>query len=211
MAGSDSDDDRAADDVAGLYDRRAVDWDSDRQFRRPSGEQSWIKRFAAEVGPGGRVLDLGCGSGVPVTPDLLGAGLSITGVDASPALIALCQSRFPSENWVVADMRGLDLGQQFSGLLAWHSLFHLTQGAQREMFAVFARHTAPGAPLMFTSGARDDVTVGQWRGDALYHASLDPAEYRRLLEENGFVLIDHVTADPDCGGASIWLARRDTR
>jgi hypothetical protein len=106
-------------------------------------------------------------------------------------------------------MRSLALGRTFDALLAWHSFFHLTPDEQRAMFPVFAAHAANGAMLMFTSGPAEGVAMGTFEGEPLYHASLDPEEYRRLLRENGFAVVDHVADDPDCGGATIWLARKD--
>jgi hypothetical protein len=41
----------------------------------------------------------------------------------------------------------------------------------------------------------------------LYHASLDPAEYRSLLDLNGFDVASHVVEDAGCGGHTIWLAQ----
>ena len=52
------------------------------------------------------------------------------------------------------------------------------------------------------------VLSGYIEGEPLYHASLDPAEYRRLLDQNGFEVIDMVAEDPTCGGRTVWLARR---
>lgn len=197
-----------SDNIIDVYERNAAAWDEDRQHRRPDGERQWIKRFVDTAEPGADVLDLGCGSGEPIVPDLLAAGHAVTGVDSSPSLIALCRRRFPQQDWIVADMRRLHLGRRFGGILAWHSLFHLAPDDQELMFPIFARHLAPGAPLMFTSGLRRDVTVGCWRGEPLYHASLDPGEYETLLEKNGFLLIDHVAEDVNCGGATIWMAKR---
>src|SRR3954469_1600763 len=77
--------------------------------------------------------------------------------------------------------RGLSLGQRFDGILAWDSFFHLRPGDQRAMFPVFRDHAAPGASLLFTSGPRAGVAMGEWQGEPLYHASLDPDEYRALL------------------------------
>lgn len=105
-------------------------------------------------------------------------------------------------------MRQLALGRRFDGLVAWHSLFHLPPDDQAAMFPVFARHLAPGAPLMFTSGSARDVTIGEWRGEPLYHASLAPVEYEALLESNAFTCIECATNEQSCGGATIWLARR---
>ena len=200
--------DTPSDKVIDLYERHAAGWDADRQHRRPEGEHTWINRFANLAAPGARLLDMGCGSGVPIVPDLLAAGHAVTGVDASPALISLCRSRFPEQEWIVADMRTLDLGRRFGGLLAWHSLFHLTPADQEKMFAVFADHLEAGAPLMFTSGSQRDETTGQWRGEPLYHASLSKAEYRALLLQNAFNLVDHLESDPGCGDATVWLATR---
>jgi hypothetical protein len=75
------------------------------------------------------------------------------------------------------------------------------------MFAVFARHAKPDAPLMFTSGPSHREAIGTLEGDPLFHASLDPAEYRSLLAANGFDVVHHVAEDPDCGGHTVWLAR----
>jgi hypothetical protein len=75
------------------------------------------------------------------------------------------------------------------------------------MFAIFSQHAASGAALMFTSGPSAGEVVGSYRGDPLYHASLDSAEYRALLADHGFDVVTHVVEDPDCGMRTIWLAQ----
>lgn len=105
-------------------------------------------------------------------------------------------------------MRHLALGARFDALLAWHSFFHLTGEEQRAMFARFAAHAEKGAMLMFTSGPGEGEAIGTFEGEPLYHASLAPEDYRCLLEGNGFDLVAHVSEDPSCGGATVWLGRR---
>jgi hypothetical protein len=75
------------------------------------------------------------------------------------------------------------------------------------MFPIFKRHAAPRAALMFTSGTSHGVAMGTYQGEPLYHASLDPDEYRELLEAHGFDVIAHVVEDPTCGGHTIWLSQ----
>jgi hypothetical protein len=48
--------------------------------------------------------------------------------------------------------------------------------------------------------------VGSYRGDPLYHASLDAAEYEHLLIASGFKLVDHIVEPPP--GRTVWLARK---
>jgi trans-aconitate methyltransferase len=197
-----------SDRIIDLYERTATLWDAERHRHRLDSERRWIKRFLSHVSPGAAVLDLGCGSGEPIAADIVAAGHPVTGVDSAPSFIATCRHRFPEQEWILADMRQLDLGRAFGGILAWHSMFHLTQEDQEQMFLRLARHAAPGAPLMFTSGPERGVRIGSWQGEPLYHASLDAREYEALLATNGFEIIDHVVEDAQCGGATIWLAKR---
>lgn len=139
---------------------------------------------------------------------LIESGHRVTGVDASPGLIELCRERFPDQDWIVGDMREARFGQRFGGILAWDSFFHLTPDDQRQMFTVFGEHAADGAALMFTSGPRGGEAIGSYRGEALYHASLDAAEYEKLLAAHGFGVIAHIANDPLCGGHTVWLARK---
>ena len=194
-----------ADRIIGLYQRHARAWAQDRGNRLM--ERAWLDRFRALLPAGASVLDIGCGSGEPIARHLVEQGYNVTGVDSSPELIALCTTSFPDFAWHVADMRTLSLAQRFDGMLAWDSFFHLCPDDQRRMFPIFRQHAAPHAALMFTSGPAHGEAIGSYKGEPLYHASLDAAEYRALLNANAFELVAHVVEDPDCGGHTIWLAQ----
>ncbi|MGL4197734.1 MAG: class I SAM-dependent DNA methyltransferase [Allorhizobium sp.] len=195
-----------ADAIPGLYARHAEAFD---RVRGKNGfERPWLDLLVAPLSPGAPVLDIGCGSGEPIAADLIGRGFVVTGLDVSEPLIRLCRQRFPAHGWHVGDMRDLSLGRTFQAIVAWHSFFHLTPEAQRAMFPRFASHAESGATLMFTSGPAAGVAVGEFEGEPLYHASLDPDEYRSLLAESGFVVLKHVVEDPACGGATVWLAQK---
>lgn len=190
--------------IIDLYDRHAATWDAARG--RALLEAAWLDRFIGLVTHGGAILDLGCGAGEPIARHLIEAGFALTGVDSSPHMIALCRARFPAAKFHVADMRQLDLQHRFDGLLAWDSFFHLKPDDQVHMFDVFARHVTPGGALMFTSGPARGEAIGSFAGEPLYHASLDPEEYRALLAHHGFIVARHVAEDAECGGHTVWLA-----
>ena len=193
--------------IVGLYRRHAGAWASDRGNRLM--ERAWLDRFRSVLPAGGAVLDIGCGSGQPIARYLIEQGHAVTGVDSSPEMIALCESRFPHGTWRVADMRQLSLERTFGGLIAWDSFFHLSHDHQRAMFPIFRKHAAEGAALMFTSGPAHGEVVGRLKGEPLYHASLSADEYRALLGANGFEVVAHVVEDPACGHRTIWLAKRN--
>ena len=200
--------------IVGLYQRHAAAWD---RLRSPGSlfEKPWLDRFLAlvpappphaaqrEARAAATILDVGCGAGLPISGYFIRQGYRVTGVDTSEPLLEMASGRFPEQEWIPADMRTLDLGRQFEGVLAWHNFFHLTPEGQTAMFPVFRRHAAPGAPLMFTSGSERGSVLGDFQGEPLYHGSLDPGEYRSLLAQNGFEEIAFVAEDH----ATIWLAR----
>jgi SAM-dependent methyltransferase/ribosomal protein S18 acetylase RimI-like enzyme len=192
-------------EISALYERHANAFDRDRGKRLV--ERAWFERFRDVVPGGADVLDLGCGSGEPVARYLIEAGHRVTGVDSSTTLIGLCRSRFPDETWIAGDMRAVSLSRRFGGIVAWNSFFHLTPDDQRRMFKVFRDHAEPGAALIFTSGPGAGEAIGAYQGEALYHASLDTAEYEALLAAHGFSVVQHVIEDQDCGGLTIWLAQ----
>jgi hypothetical protein len=142
----------------------------------------------------------------PIARSIIEAGFRVVGIDSSPSMIEMCRGRFPASEWLVADMRELALGRRFDGLLAWDSFLHLPMQDQRAMFPRFSAHALPGAPLLFTSGPSEGEAIGSYHGEPLYHASLDPPEYEKLLAATGFVVRAHRAEDPECGGHTVWLA-----
>ncbi len=192
--------------IIDLYERHARDYDRDRS--RGLQERAWLDRFLALVDPTAPVLDLGCGVGEPIARYLIERGCEIVGVDSSPSMVEICRARFPATRWLVGDMRHLRFDHRFAGVVAWDSFFHLHMDDQRRMFRRFAAHALPGAPLLFTSGTSEGEAMGSYHGEPLYHASLDPAEYRSLLSANGFAVQAHTMEDPECGKHTIWLATK---
>ncbi len=200
-----------AQDVIATYERVGPAWAKDRN--RSLMEKAWLDRMLAAAprhkGPV-RILELGCGAGQPIGRYLVERGAVLTGVEPTESLSQLYAQNIPDATVIKEDMRGLELDQTYDAILAWNSFFHLSADDQRAMFATFAKHAAPRAALMFTSGHIAGEAIGQVGGEPIYHASLDPAEYRALLAQHGFDVLRYTPEDPDCGQHTIWLAQYET-
>lgn len=170
-------------------------------------EGDWIEAFAAYLPAGASVLDAGCGTGEPIARRLVEAGFAVTGIDATPAFLAAARERLPQGVFINGDLRGFDLARSFDGVIAWHTLFHLSPDEQRASLPRLARHCKTGGMLMFTAGDKAGEAINPCFGEALYHASLDPAEYRMILCSLGFDILRYRERDPLAGEATIWLAR----
>lgn len=110
---------------------------------------------ASADGEDGGVLELACGTGRCLLP-LAGAGYQVTGLDVSPAMLAIARTRVAEAGLtgrvqlVQGDMRSFSLEARF-GLIfvALNSLMHLeTRQAQAQAIACAGRHLAPHGRLV---------------------------------------------------------------
>ena len=75
------------------------------------------------------------------------------------------------------------------------------------MFHIFKKHAKTGTALTLTTGPSHGPALGEMQGEVLYHASLDPDEYKNLFEMFGFRVVNMRFEDPDCARHTIWLAQ----
>lgn len=134
------------------------------------------------------ILDLGCGSGVPIAEALVRLGFAVHGIDASPTMVAAFRQRFPG--FPVACEPAEDseyFGRTFDAAIACGLLFLLPPDVQRRLIPRVAGVLASGGRFLFTA----PVEAGTWSdlSTSRQSVSLGDAEYRRLIREGGLVVV----------------------
>ncbi len=170
-------------------------------------EEKYLELICSLIPKQGNILDLGCGSGKPIFEYFKNRGYQVVGVDASEKILSIARENFPEDEFFLMDMRQLKLEQKFNAIIAWHSFFHLEGKDQEKMFKIFQEQLEPNGVLMFTSGNELAEAWSENYGQDLYHASLSPEQYQELLAAHQFKLIQHSIEDPECGGATVWIAQ----
>ena len=82
-------------DESNGYERIAGDYIKGRGQAVNGIGSSTARAWARTFNKGSIILDLGCGTGIPVTNILLEAGLNAYAVDASPKMIEAFRNNFP--------------------------------------------------------------------------------------------------------------------
>lgn len=188
-----------------VYETHAAGWDKHRT--RFLCEKPWLDKFIQSLQSGASLLDVGCGAGEPISKYLVEQDYSVTGIDSSQAMIEICKSRLSDEAWIVMDMRELALDRQFDGIVAWDSFFHLKPDEQRSTLQNFIQHLRPGGALLLTVGHEAGEVLGVVEGEAVYHSSLSPQEYKHILGSAGFQDIEMSLKDKTCD-RTVLLARQ---
>lgn len=185
-----------------------IDWFDNARTKDLSLEQPYLIYAKEHLPKYAKILDLGCGTGEPIAKFFSDCGYSMMGVDASEKMIQLCRKRFPEHHWVINDMRKLQINEGFDLVIAWHSLFHLPHDHQRHVLKQISLFVKPGGLFMFTSGHEYGEVWSDNGGYDLYHASLSAEEYKEILQENGFHIQINKIQDPNCGDATVWVAKK---
>jgi SAM-dependent methyltransferase len=139
-----------------------------------------VRNWARMLPRGGTVIDLGCGSGFPLTEVLVAEGLNAFGVDAAPSFVQAFQRNLPNTPVVceaVQDSRFFD--RTFDAVLAWGLIFLLRAEEQQRVIQRIADILVRGGRLLFTSPAETSVWNDAMTG--LESHSLGAEEYRRQL------------------------------
>jgi len=90
-----------------------------------------------ELPPGGRILDLGCGSGLPTAVQLADAGFEVVGTDESNRMLELARKRVPGATFLQRDLR--DLGEDLGTFDAVVSFFSLLMLPRADISLVLGR------------------------------------------------------------------------
>ena len=172
----------------------------------------FLADFAARLLAGVRVLDVGCGPGVPSTRELA-ERFQVVGVDLSEAQLRLARANVPRAAFVHADVSALDLeDSSFAGIVALYSVSHLPRAEHADLFRRLAAWLEPGGLLLATLGAGDlPDWSGEWLGVPMFFSSHGPDENRALLANAGFeLLVDEVVEmrEPEGPVSFLWVLAR---
>lgn len=158
---------------------------------RPSGARLTYLARACELIPAGtRVLELGCGAGIPMTA-ALADGRDVTGVDISATQIELARRNVPTATFLHADMTALDFEpRSFDAVVAFYSLTHVPRDDVPPLLARIREWLRPEGILIAAMGVEDDPgTIEEdWLGVPMYFSHFSARKNRRLVGEAGFVV-----------------------
>jgi SAM-dependent methyltransferase len=188
-------------EVRTFYDAIAADYAD--HFRTELDDNPWeramLTAFAEVVGRDLPVLEVGCGPG-RVTGHLRDRGLSITGIDLSPAMVDVARAAHPDMSFEVGSMTDLDRPDgTLGGLVAWYSIIHVAPERLPATFAGFHRALAPGGHLLvaFQVGDRPlRVTEPFGHPVTLDFHRCDPDVVTGLLADAGLDVIARLVREP---------------
>jgi cyclopropane fatty-acyl-phospholipid synthase-like methyltransferase len=152
--------------------------------------REWEDELTSRLEDGARVLELGCGAGVPDTKRLA-ARFSVTGVDVSTEQVRRAREAVPEAEFVEADFTALELEPgSFEAVVSFYAFNHVPRELLAPTFGRIHRWLVPGGFLMTALGTSDnEAWTGDWLGAPTFFSSFPPETNTRLVREAGFEIV----------------------
>jgi len=166
------------------YDRIAGRYTRDRERFENWNE---IREFTSRLPRHARVLDVGCGTGVPVSQHIIENGFELVGIDLSPEMISAARKNVPGAIFTEMNMLELEFpAASFDGLISCYAVFHVPREQHRTLFHSFHRILRPGGPMLVSVGSTDWEGVEDYFGVDMFWSHYSPAKTEALITEAGF-------------------------
>jgi ubiquinone/menaquinone biosynthesis C-methylase UbiE len=200
--------------VASGYDQIAetyLQWTAGSSLRR-----SWLEAMLPVLPRGARVLDLGCGAGVPVARWLTEQGCVVVGVDGSPRQIALARDNEPRAEFIAADMTAVEFEpMSFDAVTAFYSITHVPRDEHPMLLRRIRTWLKPGGMFLASLGYGDTPAwMGEWLGTTMFFSHFDAATNLALVKDAGFDIDRSEIIGEEENGTEVrflWVMARPSR
>ena len=163
-----------------------------------------LNDFIELLAPHAKVLDAGCGSGIPISK-MLAEHFNVPGVDFSEAQIELAKKNVPNAKFICEDMTKLDFPDDtFDGICSYYAIIHIPREEHHPLLVNFHRMLKTGGMVLLCLGAEnliDDIDEN-YLGARMYWSHYDSAAYLKILKDCGFAIMwSRYVKDSTCEGA----------
>ena len=161
------------------------------QRRHDTADVHLLNDFIELLAPKSKVLDAGCGAGIPIAK-MLAEQFDVIGVDFSESQIELAKKNVPNAHFFCQDMTELDFpDESLDGICSYYAIIHIPREEHQSLLANFHRMLMAGGVALLCLGADDlDNDIDEdFLGTRMYWSHYDSETYRKMLRKCGFTII----------------------
>jgi SAM-dependent methyltransferase len=171
---------------------------------RDSADVRLLNDFIELLAPNSKILDAGCGAGIPIA-QMLAEHFDVIGVDFSEAQIKSARKNVPNAHFYCQDMTELDFpDESLDGVCSYYAIIHIPREEHAALFANFHRMLRTGGVVLLCLGAEDlvDEIDDDFLGTRMYWSHYNSETYLKMLRECRLSIIwaRHIE-DETCAGA----------
>ena len=196
------------------YDAISMAYRDDRGRANPltpedtAAYKAWLDEFAGVLPDAARVLDLGCGVGVPTSRILVDLGFEVTGLDFSAVQIGRARLLVPDATFLQADMATWDCEPgSYEAIVTLYALIHVPLDDQRRLFSRMAEWLCRGGYLLAIVGYERWTGIEDYMGAPMFWDHTDTQTYLAWLRGAGMRVLWHRVIPEGASNHTLVLAQ----
>ena len=144
-------------------------------YAHDDGLLELLQSAIAELPKETLVLDVGCGTGKPVSSTLAANGYRVMGIDRSKVMIDLCRMQVPEASFEQVDMLDYDPMSKFGAIFAIFCTFALSRPQTVDLLRKLSQWLSPQGKLYIGTIVADDYPTepSHYDTDGLYASGMD--------------------------------------
>jgi ubiquinone/menaquinone biosynthesis C-methylase UbiE len=159
-------------------------------IRHAFDNEKELGKFTSLLPKRAKVLDVGCGTGVPVAKSLVEKGFDVTGIDFSNNMLKLARKNVPKAKFILKDMAKLDFeADSFDGLTALYSIIHVPRNKHFSLFQSFHRILKPEGTMLICLGPDEWEATDKYHDTKMFWSHYSPEKSLQLIKKAGFEII----------------------
>lgn len=169
------------------YDEIAREYQANRHI---FDNDEVLKEFSNYLPRNARILDAGCGAGVPCTRFLVQAGFEVVGVDFSMSMLRMAKESVSEVNFIKEDMtRPSFRDNTFDGLIALYSIMHVPRKMHASLYQSFHRILKPDGAMLICIGSNEWEGEDEYFGARMFWSEYNLDEAIQMVKNAGFQII----------------------
>lgn len=155
-------------------------------------EKSFLDKLIELIPKGGRVLDLGCGTGIPIDKYLVDKGIRVRGIDISQKHVNLAKRNVPSAEFVKGDFSEFDFDEKFDAIISFYAIFHIPREEHKDLFLKMYDLLNDNGVILVTLGTSGSEYGEEkdWAGATMAWSTYEPKEYKKIIKLVGFKILE---------------------
>ncbi|MFO7796183.1 MAG: class I SAM-dependent methyltransferase [Promethearchaeati archaeon] len=169
------------------YNKIAESYYNHRNLEKFNGE---LESFSLLIPENAKVLDVGCGAGIPTAKFLVKKGFDVTGIDISERMIDLARENVPNGKFLKMDINNLDFPEEsFDGIISVYTLFHIPKENHFKIFQNFYSLLKPEGVIMINTGISESESFSRFFGVKMFWSNHNPDKTLALVKDAGFSVL----------------------
>ena len=171
------------------YDKIASRYHAQRKRYKSS---VLLDRFSRELAPNSKVVDLGCGTGMPVGKYLVNRGYKVTGIDFSRSMLRMARKNLPESRFVKMDISNLSLGKNsFDGAVSFYAIIHIPRENHVKIYHKLHHVLKPGGIMLVNASGADEWEgyAEDYLGTRMFWSFYRPSKTAKIIRESGFEIL----------------------